>query len=265
LDAAVSAFQTAIKLNDQDQRYHNNLALAYFKTGRYGLARKQIKDHQQPDFYRELAFLNKKADPAKTPDRVSVHPAQPEKAEPRSDALKNNTAPKPEAALDGVISDANSAKKAEPGRKSPKRLNAPKVHHKLKVQKSAKVHIRSTQRLTHSAGIEISNGNGVRSMAAKVGKYLKKEAFSVTRLTNAAHFGFQKTKIFYCPGYMHEAYEVAKQIPGWQDMDKVAALGPRGIKIKVLIGQDMIEHKSMFFDGKKGHKDNLQLAGLDLE
>jgi tetratricopeptide (TPR) repeat protein len=94
--------------------------------------------------------------------------------------------------------------------------------------------------------IEISNGNGVRHMARRVGGYLKKKGYEVTRLTNAQHFQFADTTIYYCSGNLQDAYQVAKEIPGWNKMTKVANLGRPSIKVKVLIGKDLVPYDSLF-------------------
>ena len=97
--------------------------------------------------------------------------------------------------------------------------------------------------------IEISNGNGVRHMARRVGGYLKKKGYEVTRLTNAQHFQFADTTIYYCSDNLQDAYQVAKEIPGWNEMKKVVNLGRPSIKVKVLIGKDLVPYDN-FFRGK---------------
>lgn len=94
-----------------------------------------------------------------------------------------------------------------------------------------------------AAEIEVSNGNGVNRMARRVGNDLKDKGLNVTRLTNADHFGYQETKIFYLSPYLHDAYAVAKQIPGWQNMEKVDTFSRQNTKIRVLIGKDLIPYR----------------------
>jgi tetratricopeptide (TPR) repeat protein len=94
-----------------------------------------------------------------------------------------------------------------------------------------------------AAEIEVSNGNGVNRMARRVGNDLKDMGLNVTRLTNADHFGYKKTKIYYLSPYLHDAYTVAKQIPGWQNMEKVDKFSRQNIKIRVLIGKDIIPYR----------------------
>jgi len=95
-------------------------------------------------------------------------------------------------------------------------------------------------------GIEVSNGNGVNQMATRFGRYLKNKGFHVTAVTNANHFNHQHTMIYYCRGHLHDAYEVAKKIPGYQNMEKVDELGKPDIHIRVLIGKDLIGFNQLF-------------------
>ncbi|MDD4648957.1 MAG: LytR C-terminal domain-containing protein [Desulfoplanes sp.] len=96
------------------------------------------------------------------------------------------------------------------------------------------------------AEIEISNGNGVNGMAHLVGNFLSKRSFSIKRLTNASRFTFATSTIFYCPGYAHDAHAVESQIPGDQQVDEVKELGRPNIKIRVLLGNDVINKRHFF-------------------
>ncbi|MDD4072496.1 MAG: LytR C-terminal domain-containing protein [Desulfobacterales bacterium] len=88
-------------------------------------------------------------------------------------------------------------------------------------------------------GIEVSNGNGVNRMATRVGRHLKNKGFHVTAVNNAIHFNHFHTMIYYSRGLLHEAYEVAKQIPGYQNMEKVDEFEKPEIRIRVLLGKDL--------------------------
>ena len=95
-------------------------------------------------------------------------------------------------------------------------------------------------------GLEISNGNGVRHMARRVGQYLGEQGFNEPNLTNANHFNHAETMIYYRSGYLHDAYRVAKEIPGYQDMKKVARFQRPGTKVRVLIGRDLMLFDPLF-------------------
>jgi len=95
-------------------------------------------------------------------------------------------------------------------------------------------------------GVEVSNGNGTDRMAARVGQYLQTKGHSVLRVCNADHFNYPETIIFYRRGYLRDAYQIAKQIPGYQNMKSVEALGTEGLKIRILIGKDLVRHDDLF-------------------
>jgi tetratricopeptide (TPR) repeat protein len=89
-------------------------------------------------------------------------------------------------------------------------------------------------------GIEVSNGNGVNRMARKTAQYLEKKGYVISRVTNANHFNYAKTTIYYCEGYLQEANRLAQKIPGWNEMEKTEMPENLSIKIRVLIGKNLI-------------------------
>jgi hypothetical protein len=100
--------------------------------------------------------------------------------------------------------------------------------------------------LLYETEIEISNGNGVNRMARRVGHYLVGKGFNVADLSNAPHFGYPKTEIYYRRGYLYDAYRVAREIPGYQDLEEVEDLDNGEIKIRVLIGKNLVPFNHMF-------------------
>ena len=105
---------------------------------------------------------------------------------------------------------------------------------------------KKNQPRTRSCRVEISNGNGVNRMARRVGEYLKRGGIQVTRLTNAKHFSFAKTTIYYHNDYIEEAFDIAQQLPGLQLMQRASGFGRPDVKIRVLIGRDLIAHHWRF-------------------
>ena len=97
--------------------------------------------------------------------------------------------------------------------------------------------------------VEISNGNGVSRMATRLGNYLKEKGVKVTRLTNAEHFNFDKTMIFYHWDHLQDAFKVAQEIPGYQNMEKLRTPGYESEKIRIRIGKDLVPYDDLF----KGH------------
>ncbi len=93
------------------------------------------------------------------------------------------------------------------------------------------------------AGIEVSNGNGKSHMARDIRTYLKAQGFSVVRVTNARHFNHAEGSIHYEKEYRDVAMEIAGQIPQIKDMKEVDKCDRPNVKVKVLIGKDLIAYR----------------------
>ena len=100
--------------------------------------------------------------------------------------------------------------------------------------------------LLRDTGIEISNGNGVSRMAKQVGDFLKKRGLKVTRLTNADHFKHAETTILFENGYREAAEHVAGQLPSFKEIEEIRGTGKANVKIKVLIGKDLVPQNRYF-------------------
>ncbi|MDI7258533.1 MAG: LytR C-terminal domain-containing protein [Thermodesulfobacteriota bacterium] len=96
------------------------------------------------------------------------------------------------------------------------------------------------------AGIEISNGNGVNRMAWRVGNYLKEKGLSVVRLTNADHFNHNETIIYYQNGQRESVDLLTDYLPVNFDKEEIKKLDRPDIKIKVLVGKDLVPKNKMF-------------------
>ena len=86
-------------------------------------------------------------------------------------------------------------------------------------------------------------------MASKIAQYLEEKGYIISRVTNATHFTHAKTKIYYCEGYLQEAYRLAKEIPGWNEMEKTEMLEKLPVKIRVLIGKELVPFAREFSRG----------------
>lgn len=87
--------------------------------------------------------------------------------------------------------------------------------------------------------IEVSNGNGVEGIAARTAAYFREQGQYVHRITNAKHFHFKGSIIFYREGYLQDAYKIALMVPGYQEMKLVGSLGRPGVSVKLLLGEDI--------------------------
>jgi len=90
--------------------------------------------------------------------------------------------------------------------------------------------------------IEVSNGNGVNGMARRLGSYLRKKGFKVTRTENANSFDHEKTKIIYYYGHAQDVSRLLKELPGQFDKMDIIELEHSGNHIKIIIGKDMIPY-----------------------
>ena len=104
---------------------------------------------------------------------------------------------------------------------------------------AAATDLRQRVQTDHKAAIEVSNGNGVEGMAPRSAVYFKEQGENIRRITNAKHFGFKNSIVFYREGYLPEAYKIALMVPGYQEMKQVDSLGRPEITVKLLLGKDM--------------------------
>jgi hypothetical protein len=81
-------------------------------------------------------------------------------------------------------------------------------------------------------------------MARKIGNHLASNGFCVIRLTNAAHFNYKKTIIYYNPGYYEHAVNLARELPGFDPAGRLVQTEHITEKIKVVIGKDIVSLKS---------------------
>jgi len=91
-----------------------------------------------------------------------------------------------------------------------------------------------------ATGVEVSNGNGVTGMARRSSQLLGEYGFKVRRLTNAKHFHFNDSVIYYRDGYLNVAKELSHFIPGDQKLEQVESLGRAAIGVRVLLGTDLV-------------------------
>ena len=93
--------------------------------------------------------------------------------------------------------------------------------------------------------VEVSNGNGRRGMAARVGDALGADGHVIARLTNAASFDVARTTIYYRPAGRAGAERIAEALPVAARMEKSDAMGP-DTGVRVVIGRDLLPHEDAF-------------------
>jgi len=85
--------------------------------------------------------------------------------------------------------------------------------------------------------LEVSNGNGMPGMAARVGRWLAQRGMPATRLTNRPPFAQQQTVVQYRVGYEEAALRVARELPTAAKIEAVTMAGQRS-DVRVLLGRD---------------------------
>ena len=85
--------------------------------------------------------------------------------------------------------------------------------------------------------LEVSNGNGMPGMAARVGRWLGQRGMPATRLTNRPPYAQQQTVVQYRVGYEEAALRVARELPTAAKIEAVTMAGQRS-DVRVLLGRD---------------------------
>jgi|UPI000486CC95 Tfp pilus assembly protein PilF len=273
---AISSFSRAVELSPDTVRFRNNLGLAYVHNNEMHRAFAQFSAAEGPSqAHARMATCFQQAgqsDLAK--EHLALAYAQ--ESGPESTELIHQTVGNGDHDLSSKtargdqkhiyrnevdtsrVVAASASTQTPPGRKGGKVKPGPEKEKKTQkrvvpVQAQAPALKSDSQRSGEECpiqeftpdpqpGIEISNGNGIRGMAARVGRFLSEKGQHVVRLTNAQHFRHEHTLIFYGPEYLQQAYQVAQEIPGWQDMREDAHLGREEIKIRVRIGRDIVRY-----------------------
>ena len=247
LDAAIDAFRKAVALDDTNKRYHNNLALAYVRKGQTDMAFEEFKlAENESDTRYKTTQTFKDPDPSPSPKETAID-TSPEGITPYDNIPKNIETSHFLAVKDHGLSESNLEYALIPDTIDEMDLLEKSVQNEVKSSNLNLPHENKgkTESITPSVSqplyIEISNGNGVRHMARNVGVYLNPKGFNANRLTNADHFNYPKTKIYYQKGYEQDALRLAKEIPGRQEMPNLIEQNQMTRQaIKVLIGKDLV-------------------------
>lgn len=108
-------------------------------------------------------------------------------------------------------------------------------------------------------GVEVSNGNGVRGMAAMVARYFSGQGVQQARLTNQKPFSERRTRIEYRPGSAAQAARINGLLP--KAAPQVASNNLRpGIQVRLVLGHDLARDVAAW---DKAPAKGLVTAGLD--
>jgi len=207
-EAAIEAFEKAVSLNNREKRYRNNLARAKTRENKAAYAEAA---EPEPAFHSEELAAAAEAEETKTTAASRLEES---------------------AGVSPMPVDAPAGK-----------IGADKLGNLY----SAVAEVRDSDAL-QSLTVEVSNGNGVSHMARLVREYLEKEGLeSLLIISNADHFGYEKTAVYYLgEGRFRTAAEIAKLIPGWQEITESPELKGSRAEIRVVLGKDMIPYRQAF-------------------
>lgn len=91
--------------------------------------------------------------------------------------------------------------------------------------------------------LEISNGNGVKGMAAALGRRVDRTAYQLARLSNQRGFAVQRTRIEYRQGNEDAAYKLAAWLqatPPGKGAPLLLRVPVDGAAIRLVIGRDLV-------------------------
>jgi tetratricopeptide (TPR) repeat protein len=219
--SAIEAMKKASALEGTNPRIHNNLGRAYAGAGRYDLAMAEF----------DQGGRNVPAD--STLDRA-LHEAEGQ--------------PPAREATAAAAGDGTNGFAARVSRFLRERSAADVRHRAATLAKVWQEP--SKEGITAGVCVEVSNGNGVDGMARNVGDYLRKKGFRVTRVTNAGRFDVAGTRIYYEKDHAQTANLLAGQMPDVGKIEEVPRLGAPRIKVKLLLGKDMIRYGREFAEGR---------------
>jgi Tfp pilus assembly protein PilF len=92
---------------------------------------------------------------------------------------------------------------------------------------------------------EVSNGNGITGMAARVAKLLEGIGIKTALLTNHLPFEQASTEIQYRDGYQRQAAKLGAALEAPIDLVKNDALRD-GINVRLLLGRDVVSEAALF-------------------
>jgi tetratricopeptide (TPR) repeat protein len=102
----------------------------------------------------------------------------------------------------------------------------------------ARAGLESPGRDTGDARLEISNGTGRRGMAARMRAHLAQSGVPANRLTNADHFAYTASAIFYRPGFEDSAAALGRPLPVQVDLIQD---DEQSSDVRLRLGADLID------------------------
>jgi len=244
-EKAAEFYRTAIKINPGLPYLHNNLGYSYTLQGKYELAIES--------FTRAIA-LNVKGQTARNNMALAHALAGRSDLDLREKPAETAGDVLPAGAEDAGKEEGprDSISEALQGIEAASTMKAlVRAEEKMEQKKGPPARRSNTGAANPAIGIEVSNGNGINGMAKMVSLFLKDKGFKVGRLTNAGDFNFKKTRVYYRPGNGELAAKISKDLPGLHLARETGHFDREQIKIKIVIGKDLVPYKEML-DRKAG-------------
>ena len=233
-DESIVALKEAVALNKGSKRTHNNLGLAYAMNGLVDLALAEFiqTDNDGTAHANVASILYKKG----LFHQAKLHYALALAIDP--DLINVPAALRASEAMAKISALTNDEK----GVSQPVLLDKTSLGWvpQAEIQSGDSSVVRSDSNEMAKAGVEISNGNGVRQMAGKIASALSANGVKVVRLTNAKHFNYLTSEIFYQKDYRDAAVKVASNMPSIRTIAPMSEPERRDVKVKVIIGRDLI-------------------------
>lgn len=229
-EKGIAPLQKAVALQGRNIRFHNNLAIAYEQTGQIEKAAAEFK----------LSGQNLQAHTVDTGRHTLASAGLTEADHQTRDAAEADKRSLFLAAL------KSSETGPLPDQDRPEVSNSlPPIGYE---SQGRDVMITNAQAkpLWVAPQIEISNGNGVYKMARNIGKYFEYNGFDVYRLSNADHFEYPQTRIFYSDGQRQVACNLSQMLFGPDIVCDLINNGQKYGQVKVLVGEDVAGLNDLF-------------------
>ena len=117
-------------------------------------------------------------------------------------------------------------------------VNRPMVRQSVARRAELPSALRAAEDLT--VRLEVSNGNGVTGMAARVGKWLGEQGIKTAALTNQRPYTQETTTVQYRAGQERAALRVARMLPAQAEPAAAPTPGLRG-DVRVVLGRDWVK------------------------
>ncbi|UCF85089.1 MAG: tetratricopeptide repeat protein [Desulfobacteraceae bacterium] len=88
--------------------------------------------------------------------------------------------------------------------------------------------------------VEILSFNCLSYLTQKLVNDLLAKGFKVECVDQATQSKISETRVHYCLGYLQDAFIVAKAVPGWQNMDRFKKFSRSDIKVRIILGLDLL-------------------------